>query len=380
MTRRRVYYLAGFDTRSPRFYHQLYRTQAERQQAINGCRYAVGELQPVDEHSARFEVHADGPGGPVHTTYTCLQWNDIVRAHWPASTLRVAAGIPAFYRHYGRTGCLRRTRELSRPFYLIMMLPLWYVLVGAVLALLAAVAASGLAQRAGAGGGLSLAAAAAGFVATMAFTLFACERQRVFWLMRAWTYMIDWARRPEQTHARWARFARQIDAELAAEPADEVLIVGHSAGAIAAISVAERWLARAAETGPRPAHVKLMTVGNITPVLGVIPEAGWFRAQIVAVGASSMTWMEYTAPTDPLCYALVNPFRACGLPPLTRPGFRIKSARFDKMFEPATNRRMRRDLFQNHFQYLVATDRPVDNDYFTLTAGPRPLPIGVPVA
>ena len=249
-----------------------------------------------------------------------------------------------------------------------------------MLALLAAVAAGGLAERAGASGALSMSAAAGGFIATMALTLFACERQRVFWLMRAWTFMIDWARRPEQTHQRWTRFARQIDAELADEPADEVLIVGHSAGAMAAISLAERWLARADEAGPRPAHVKLMTVGNATPLLGVIPEAGWFRAQIAAVGASSMIWMEYTAPADPLCYALVDPFLACGLPPVTRRGYRIKSARFDKMFDPATYRRIRRDFFQIHFQYLVATDRPVDNDYFTLTAGPRPLPIDVPVA
>lgn len=379
VTRRRVYYLAGFDTRGPRFYHQLYRTESERQQAINGCRYTVGDLQPGAAHSSHFTVHTEWAGGEVDTRYTFLQWNDIIRAHWPASTLRVAASIPAFYLHYGRSGGLRRTRELARPFYLMMMLPLWYVLAGGLLGLLAGLGAAWLAQAQGLGPAAAAACGLAAFALLLAGTLVACERQRVFWLMRAWTFMIDWARHPGPTRERWESFAAQIDAELATEPADEVLIVGHSAGAMAAISVADRWLARANVAGPRPTHVKLMTVGNATPLLGVIPEADWFRAQIAAVGASEMTWMEYTAPADPLCYALVDPFVGCGLAPVKRPGYRIKSARFDRMFDPADYRKIRRDFFKIHFQYLVATCRAVDNDYFSLTAGPRRLPIDAPI-
>ena len=45
------------------------------------------------------------------------------------------------------------------------------------------------------------------------------------------------------------------------------------------------------------------------------------------------------------------------------------------MFEPARYAEVRRDFFRIHFQYLMATERPVDNDYFSLTAGPRPLHI-----
>lgn len=379
VTRRRVYYLAGFDTRGPRAYHAMYRSEAERQQAINNCRYTVSDLQPGAEHSSQFTVHTEGPFGRVDTCYTFLQWNDIIRAHWPASALKVAAGIPAFYRHYGRSGALGRTRELARPFYLMIMLPLWYVLVGSVLGLLAGLGLAWLATANGLGTGAAVASGLAGFALLIAGTLFACERQKVFWLMRAWTFMVAWAREPASTRERWEQFAAQLDAELAAHPADEVLIVGHSAGAMAAISLTERWLARATAHGPRPAHVKLMTIGNATPLLGLIPEANWFRAQIAAVGEADIEWMEYTAPADPLCYALVNPFEACGLPRPQRPGYRIKSARFDKMFDADKYRKIRRDFFKIHFQYLVATDRPVDNDYFTLTAGPRPLPTFVPV-
>jgi hypothetical protein len=83
--------------------------------------------------------------------------------------------------------------------------------------------------------------------------------------------------------------------------------------------------------------------------------------------------MEITAPSDPLCYALVNPFSACGLATPTRSSFQLKSARFDKMFDPPEYALLRKDFFRIHFQYLMATRHPVENDYFSLTAGTRPL-------
>jgi hypothetical protein len=86
-----------------------------------------------------------------------------------------------------------------------------------------------------------------------------------------------------------------------------------------------------------------------------------------------MPWVDYTAPADPLCYALVNAFSACGLPAPLRKDFRVKSARFDRMFEPAAYAAARRNFFLIHFQYLMATRYPVDNDYFSLTAGPKRL-------
>ena len=380
VARRRVYYLAGFDTRSPRFYHQLYREGAEQQQQVNGWGYRVGELVAGPAHSSHFDIRSEGPVGRVDTTYTFLQWNDIIRLHWPASTLRVAASIPAFYWHYARHGCLARTRVLARPFYWMIMLPLLYMLVGAGVAVLGGLGMALLAEAGQFSAPVSGLMAGATTLALLAGTLVLSEQQRVFWLMRAWTFMLAWARQPGSLEERWAGFARQIDEDLLADPVDEVLIVGHSAGAMAAISLASHWLERAPSAGPRAGHVKLMTIGNATPLLGLIPEAGWFRQQIARVGASAMPWMEYTAPADPLCYALVDPFTACGLAPVKRPGYRIKSARFDRMFDADKYRKIRRDFFKIHFQYLVATDHPVDNDYFSLTAGPRPLAVVAPTA
>ncbi|MEO7390704.1 MAG: hypothetical protein ABIU58_00920 [Ramlibacter sp.] len=315
----------------------------------------------------------------VHTTYTFLLWNDIIRDYWPTSAARVVSRMPAFYWHYGLTGCLAKTWRLSRPFFWIILLPLLYTAAGVVAAVFAGLGAAWLASHWAESPIGPAVLGTAATVALLAATLFVCEHLRVFWLMRAWTFMIEWARRPARLQQRFGEFARQIEAEIQIEPADEVLIIGHSAGSMAAISVAESWLALGAGGAPRPSKVKLMLIGSATPLLGVIPEAAWFRSQVAAVGASNMTWIDFTAPADPLCYALVNPFTALGLTVPTRSNYKIKSARFDKMFDAADYRKIRYDFFRIHFQYLVATARAVENDYFTLTAGPHPLVVDTTV-
>ena len=49
------------------------------------------------------------------------------------------------------------------------------------------------------------------------------------------------------------------------------------------------------------------------------------------------------------------------------------SPRFAEMFDASAHRALKRDKFKLHFQYLMATDLPVPNDYFAITAGPKPL-------
>ena len=373
--RRRVYYLPGFDTRSARHYHGLYQTEALRQQAVNGWRYEVGPLEPGPGNSRRWTVHAQSGGTEVHTVYTFLQWNDLVRVHWPQASWRVALGIPAYYAHHFRQGVFARTRRVCKPFFWMQLLPLLYALVGGLLGIAVAAAMFATARRVGlATDGAALLIGLAGLALVLWGTLVLCERQRVYWLMRAWTFFLHWGRsEPTTLRERWDEFARQIDSEFEEDAADETLLIGHSAGSMAAISVAARVCALAAagqRSGPLPT---LVTLGNITPSLALIPEADWFRREMQTVGASAMPWIEYTAPGDPLCYALVNAFSACGLPSPDRKSFLIKSARFDRMFESGAYAAARRNFFLIHFQYLMATHSPVENDYFSLTAGPKRL-------
>ena len=48
----------------------------------------------------------------------------------------------------------------------------------------------------------------------------------------------------------------------------------------------------------------------------------------------------------------------------------VFSAAFSETLAPETWRRIRRQFFRLHIQYLAAFERPRDYDYFQITAGP----------
>ncbi len=374
--RRQVYYLSGFDPRGARFYHQLYRTEAALQQTVNACRYEVGRRAKSGEFVTTWTIDTHCGERHAETRFAFLGWDDLVRAHWPTSALRVIGAMPAFYRHYAAAGGFAKTLQCAPRTFWTLMLPVLYALVTLLLAGLAAAGSAWLASRwthvAWAGLVVGLFAAAI----ALKLCLVGAERLRLFWLMRIFMFVLMWGRtRPAALDQRWTRFAAQIQADLAQHPADEVLIVGHSVGAMAAVAVAAQWLRLQAESAtsgiaaPAPPPMTLLTLGSVIPFLGFVPEAGWFRAQVAALGDSNIAWLDHTAPHDPLCYPLVDAFAACGLPRLEGSAYRIKSARFDKMFPAADYAKLRQDAFRVHFQYLMATRLPVPNDFFHLTAG-----------
>lgn len=382
--RRRVYYISGFDPRGARFYHQLYRHEATLQQGVNGVAYMVGARQKSGAYATAWDVEATPagtgmPAMPTTTRYSFLGWDDLIRTHWPSGSAQVIAAMPAFYWRYAAGGGLRRTLRCAPRYFWSLLSPLIWLLASLLMALLLAGAGAAIARLVGAPAWLAALAGVLPAAALLRAALAGAEKLRLLWLMRIFLFVPFWGRqRPAALDQRWTAFAAQIEADLAAdaaraEPADEVLLVGHSVGALVAVAVADALLARA--DAAAPPRLKLLSLGNITPMLAFVPEAGWFREQLARVGASAIAWKDISAPSDPLCYALVDPFATCGLAAPGGAGFELKSARFDRMFAGADYAARRRDPFGIHFQYLMASALPVDNDYFTLTAGPAALSV-----
>ena len=380
--RRRVYYLGGVDPRGVRFYHQLYKSEAAAQAAVNGCTYGVGECQKTGDFASSWNVIAQhaSSADATQTRYTFLGWEDLIRELCPISLRSALAAIPGLYGRYAAQGGFSTAWVYGRRFFWLMVLPLIYLMLAVlVMGVVAGLMAWGV-TRFSSNPWLAGLAALVGVGGMGTLAMWRARGMHLMWLLGAIAFVPRWGRnRPEALTARWDAFAEQIHADLAQDAvqqppwvADEVLIVGHCGGTMAAVCVADRFLATPTAPGGPP--VKLVTLGSVIPLLGVVREAHWFRAQLVRVGNSAMPWKAFSAPADPLCYPLVDPFVVCGLPaPAGVGGFQIKSSRFDQMFDQATYALTRRNAFRIHFQYLMATQLPVDNDYFTLTAGPRAL-------
>jgi hypothetical protein len=375
--RRRVLYVPGYDPFHARRYRELYRREARLQSARSGHGIAVR----ADAGGAGYgwRVEAEVEGARVETAVEVLTWTDIVRD----SMLK---GVWATYRHlalaaavYIGSGALFRLARLRKG----PMIAGLYPAVLLVLQLALAAGAGWLAARGAAallpagGAALELAAfALAGLAVLLAFrrlnTLLMVD-----YLMNDLAFSIQaWGAYPPAVEARLSEFARRIDAALA-EDVDEVLVVGHSIGTHLAVSaLAERL--RAGPVPPGGPVLSLLTLGQTIPMMSFLPRADRLRADLALLSVrDDITWVDVSAPGDGVAFALCDPVAVSGV---AGPGKRwplVISAAFRQTLRPETWARLRWRFFRLHFQYLCAFDalrgRPDDYDYFAVTAGPRTL-------
>jgi pimeloyl-ACP methyl ester carboxylesterase len=372
--RRRVHYISGFDPRGAAHYFRLYRDEAAKQQSLLGAALQVAPRRRLDSLQSSWTVEATWGDTRVETDYRFMAWDDIVRHHWIRNPLHLVWRGLTGYPVYLATGGLRRAREISRGAFYSGILPLVYLLLVVVLMALAALAGYTL----GAASGIAALAPLLTVAAAIGVGLSGLRLAHllgILWLLRICLFIYDWGRQgiPDLTK-RAREIAQAIVAAQHDDPADEVLIVGHSIGSMLAVSVAAALLEGG---GKVPAvlagRVGLMTLGQCIPWLAFMPEARDFHAELQRLAyAESLPWVDVSGPTDPLGFFNVDPVVEAGIhdAPPDRP--RLVTARFFRMFHIETYRKLRRDKLRLHFQYLMASEIPADYDYFRITAGPGP--------
>lgn len=367
--RRRVYYLSGFDPRGPRFYHQLLRDQARLQSATDGAVYEVGPRHGQDPLCSTWQVTAQDSQGRVDTDFVFLRWDDLIRRHWPESIPAMFRGMVGFYRLGLADGSLARTWGCARRMFWTLLTPLIFAMMAVVAAL---VMGWGMVELLGMAGPAMVPLHWLAGLATACGTIWLAHRAarqwKLDWLVRILLFARRWARQPPpELDIRWRALAERMHQDDARAPVDEVVLIGHSVGAIAAMPVVAHWLA--SPSRHPSSQLSLLTLGQVIPLLSFMEGPHGLREQIGRIATSTLPWLDYTAPADPLCHALMDPVTSAGWPARPSSLMRVRSARLDKMFAPHDYQRLRKDAFRLHFQYLMATSLPVKNDFFQLIAG-----------
>ncbi|MBS7807763.1 hypothetical protein [Variovorax sp. PCZ-1] len=391
--RRVVFYLGGFDRRGVEFYHKQYLEQAGLQQSINQCEYLVSSLDTRDELMPTWQIHTEeSKKDKVHTSYHWLQWDDLFEAHWPRSDGLASLQYLRFAWTHITTGtCLRVLRHAKQILPMILAPLLWFVMM-VLLSIGVGVSAASLMQDGVANFGLTkwipkglyeILGGVTGLVVGLVVLLSvwrSAKSQRLFWLARGWVFVQAVALgRDQRFDARFKLLAEKIQQQILQTDADEYLLIGHCGGCFSAVSVLSHLQSTLSKEDTnsvlalRMQKLHLLTLAQIISVLALIPQARQFRSELLHVARGSVPWYDLASPADPLCCGLVGPLSgvvedtaADGnaiRQPLTR------SARFDRMWSAERYRAIRRHAFVIHFQYLMATEQPVFNDYFSLTAG-----------
>ncbi len=395
-----MFYVAGFDPRGAEFYHRLYQDDARQQSEMHAraqqagqaperglLQFSVGPLEADGRFDANWVVDSRPVAGPgaaadagTRTRYTFLGWDDLTRANTRRGLLRALATSGSFYRALWSSGSGAGAWTHSKRFFWSMLSPLLWLLLVVLAAALLAWGLVAAATALGAAPALAWALGGLGGVAVLVRGWRLALRWRYPWLLDGLQYYLQWGLglAPE-LDARLDGFARSIAQEvheIRAQGDDcEVLMVGHCMGSSMAPTMLERVLreldASPGAAGSRP--IKLLTLANVIPMVSLVRGTDRVARAVQAMAGRQVPWLDYTSPHDPLCYALVDCEKLHGESGSGSPLYRPRSARFDKMFTPDAYAVLKRDPFRMHFQYLMASDVPVDNDFFTLTAGPWPL-------
>jgi hypothetical protein len=356
--RRHVFFIAGFDPRGVTGYYQ-------RICESLAPSATVGSLLRCGPHATQWQWQSRTDEGETTTTFEFLHWDDIVDRHWRAKG-RIQAQVAAVRTLwvYWRCGLLARARDGARAVRLAVLMLGLAPLVFALSTVLVTLAGGALGAWLFPWGGWL---AAPAWLAALYFWDRAWRELNLEWLARGFACIIETARGEA---ASWDERCAHFAARMAlVEQSDEIVLVGHSLGAILAMTTLRRYLDL--RPGLRP--VTFATLGNIVPFYTWIEPGRLALREGAEVARSALVdWIDVTSGSDPAS--------ACRLGPLV--GADVSVPRWDPEFHriltPERFRYIRRRPLDFHFQYLKSADRADAFDLIRMMSSAKPFFAGAP--
>lgn len=311
-----------------------------------------------------------GPDGLCESEITFLSFDDIVKHDGARPfVIRLFAYLVAFF-DYIASGTMFRFFATNWRFALYFLYPFvmlcLFVWLGTV--------AYRLVDWLGLPGGPIL-PAVAGFLLVFGAGRFVGRRYFVFHLMDLWSFSREHlhCQRPgmDQRIDSWATL---IAERMATSTHDEVLLVGHSTGGALILDVAHQ-LAERLETEGRSIDFRLVTVGSTSLKVALHPAARRARQRLETLaGYPDIRWTEFQALTDIINFYKCDPYADAGLTHERPDAFpRQFQVRIRDMLERETYRRVKRNFFRVHYQFISANSRRYFYDFFMICCGTRPI-------
>ena len=358
--KRLVFHVGGYDFMPPDAMHRRFTRELRRFETTWSVSASAGPPASGPDEAA-WHVTSQGPNWRVETDYRLVRWDDVIAAAGRQPMWRrVPLGILAFA-DFVASGAFFGYLRSNWRYAAFFLYP--YLLLAA-LAALGWLAGDLVAEVSGSG----IVGVIAGLAVFMALLYGPGRWCYLPHLLDDWIFARDYVRRPDpMLEARLDRIAGEIAAATRGGAADEILVVGHSLGAVLAVDLLDRALRLEPSLG-RNCPVALLTVGSSILKLGYHRGAKRLRAAMARVAqAPNLFWGEYQALTDVMNFYKSDPIAALGLPGRS-PTVRV--VRISRMLQPATYRRFRRNFFRVHCQFVSANDLRAPYDYFMMVCGP----------
>ncbi|BAF89112.1 conserved hypothetical membrane spanning protein [Azorhizobium caulinodans ORS 571] len=387
--RRHLFFVAGYDPMTADAHHGIFTRELARFADVWGIKARVDSVPRAKRTGATWTARSEGPGWSTETNFEILAWDDLVRrdmnrSRWShlGGTIRALAdmiGSGTLFRYFG-------TSHRYGIFFCLTYLTLaaiWAVAVGlgfAATAYARPVVSDALIGSFYAFNGQTgkWVAVAAGVATTLigGFGLMKLlnKRFRLRQSLDLAEFSVDFAhdRHPE-IKERITAFADRVHAVMAFGGVDEIIIAGHSLGAMHAISLVARALRDDPNFGTK-IPIRILTLGSTIAKFALHPAADRLRGATRTVSkATAVGWTEYQARDDIVSFYKVDPVtlgRISDGDPNRRPLVRRVAIR--SMLTPKTYARFRTDVMRLHCQFFLANDRRAPYDFYAFVCAPVP--------
>jgi hypothetical protein len=370
--RRHVIYAEGYDPRGAEGYYRLFQRECDRFRR----EWPVSlTLQPLDLDSddfAHWRVAVCASNWQVATHYDFLRLERFIRSDVAGPMARFIPRTVGWIVDDLVSGALFRIFSASPRFSLHL---LYFQLL--VLAWLALPAIGGLlvARALTVNFGLPIGIAASLLAALACFLALRpiADRPGVIQITSCWVIL----RKLNRGRATWLdqvidAGARHLITVAQANEADEIALVGHSAGGVIASAIMARALELDPNLGRRGPRLVLLTLGSIMPAVALHPAARRMRDIVRRLAIEpTLAWIDCQSRKDYMSFPDFDPVDGVGVYVGTqRCNPLIWLVRFKDMIWPERYRRFTWNLFRVHYQYIMAGDRPAPYDYVLLVGGP----------
>jgi hypothetical protein len=371
--RRHIFYVEGYDARGAEGYHRLFARELKRFTNTWDIAASVSELVLDSDDIAHWTVTTQAPNWQTVTRYEFVRFEHLITAAARRPMARQILRTLHWMFDDLASGAFWRTVRAAWRFALHLLV-LQAPLVGWLILTIAAGCGAGYAlAHATASVPVGILAGTAVAAALLALLRPLADRSVLLQVANGWPIMRDFARgRPSGYDRPVEAFARRVVEAARANEADEILIVGHSAGGLTAPIVTTRALELDPDLGRHGPRVTFVTVGSLTPAFALHPAAERMRAAVRRLATEpAVRWVDCQARKDIMNFWDFDPVGGVGVDvggARTNP--MIWPVRLRDMLTDAAYDRVRGSQFRMHYQYVMANDRRAPYDYFMLVCGP----------
>jgi hypothetical protein len=356
--RRGVFHLPGYDPAPVAAVKRRFAREVQRFEQTWSVKTSISDSAEANA----WQVSAGGPNWRTETLYRLINWDDVIedigqRPIWQ----RIPQGIWAFADF--AVNALPRYLRANWRYAGFFLYPFVMFFALAALAFFAGILAAEAA-------GSMLAGILVAIVAFALLWQWPGRKMYLHLLFDDWIFSRAYLRHGDSAiESKLDKAAQEIAAAVRRNEADEIVVVGHSLGAVLAIDLLDRALRLEPTLGQKGPRIALISVGSSILKIGLHSAATRFRAAADRVSsAPGVFWGDFQAISDVMNFYKRDPLTAMGLPARDVP--LVRMVRIRHMLDPAIYKRIRYHPLRMHLQFVSGNNLRHAYDYFMLVCGP----------